>query len=479
MDKSRQVEDKSGFSSYPPLFRSTDRLRLEGYITSLIKEGLSLSLLSSHEAILDHYSKILIDRLRIEAPDVALEVYFPASSEALLTRFNEALSRYSIQEAMDVKAELAEPRIWIVHDASALPDHEIQLLARLVQHFPGANIRVILLMTVDSQKQKLLNSFGRRILCWDIEPPTLDQAENMLQQAIQDGRELSVRMLLNKITFPVAPVTDQIQKITPIKEFEVGINELKVPEKKNSSFINRWRLLLVVFLLLSTSVSVVAFFHISSQSPRLISLDWKSLIDGEKFIKKESTNSVNVANVAKPIEPLLAVSSPQSVLPSSALSSSLPVVPIDSVKNEPIEEILPSSPNVEIPKIVEPVKKILAFDTESKELEIGQEWVKKMPRGTFLVQHVALPSKAEALQWVQRHPSLKNAHIVAIFLANQKSPQYAIVSGPFPSLLDATTFVESGGISKDPMIRSARFMKEQFTQEQADADAKKRKENKR
>ena len=207
MDKHLRMDDE-GTSTFDTLFfRAADRLRLEGYVAALTQDSMSLSLLSTDEAILDHYSKLLVERLRQVAPEFMLEVYFPASSEALLARFNEALSNCSIQEAMDGKGVLAAPRVWIVHDASALPDHEIQLLARLVQNFPGANIRVVLLMTVASNKQKLLNSFGRRILCWDIEPPTAEQAESLLAQARVDGREVAVRALLKKIK--ITPLSNQ------------------------------------------------------------------------------------------------------------------------------------------------------------------------------------------------------------------------------------------------------------------------------
>ena len=137
------------------------------------------------------------------------------------------------------------------------------------------------------------------------------------------------------------------------------------------------------------------------------------------------------------------------------------------------------NPEIKAVRTVSAVKEIITQEIPPPDLQIGQAWVKKMPRGTFLVQHVALPSVQDALLWVQKHPNLKNARVVATYLPNQKATQYSIVSGPFTSLLDATTFAESGGIPKDPMIRSARFMKEQFSPEQADADSKKRKESKR
>ena len=75
----------------PLFFRVADRMRLEGYVAALIDDNMSLSLVSSHDAILDHYGKLLVARLREAAPQIALEVYFPASAEALISRFNEVL----------------------------------------------------------------------------------------------------------------------------------------------------------------------------------------------------------------------------------------------------------------------------------------------------------------------------------------------------------------------------------------------------
>ena len=192
--------DEAAAGVQPLFFRVADRMRLEGYVAALIDDNMSLSVVSSHDAILDHYGKLLVARLREAAPHMGLEVYFPASAEALITRFNEVLQAYSIEDAMGTKAPVAPPKIWIVHDASALPDHEIQLLARLVQHFPAANIRVVMLLTTASKKQRLLASFGRRILNWEIEPPSDEQAQALLEQARAQGREGAVSALLKKIT---------------------------------------------------------------------------------------------------------------------------------------------------------------------------------------------------------------------------------------------------------------------------------------
>ena len=458
MNQTSLNDDDAIFASLPPFFRAADRVRLEGYISALTKEGMSLSILSTHEAILDHYLKLLLARLRQAAPELALEVYFPASSEALLARFNEVLSESSIQEAMAGSGTLVSPKIWIVHDASALPDHEVQLLARLVQNFPGANIRVILLMTVASQKQKLLTSFGRRILCWDVEPPTAEQAELMLQQANADGREFAVRSLLKKIQIPdqIEPVMKRSLPVFEKPDFvsdEVVLEPiLKVSKPK------RLRLFLITVFVLCLSLFAVLSFQISSVSAYFSANNINSWLSNKSVTTEVKSKQASPAIELTVISPQLPVSETLTVIPVTTPVIA-EVAPLEILKNKEVIEV-----TQEIP---------------APDLQIGQAWVKKMPRGTFLVQHVALPSVPEALLWVQKHPKLKNARVVATYLPNQKATQYSIVSGPFTSLLDATTFAESGGIPKDPMIRSARFMKEQFSPEQADADAKKRKENKR
>jgi len=480
MEKPFRIEDDSMSAVQSLFFRAADRLRLEGYVAALTQDGMSLSLLSTDEAILDHYSKLLVERLRQVAPDVMMEVYFPASSEALLTRFNEALSNCSIQEAMDGKGVLASPRIWIVHDASALPDHEIQLLARLVQNFPGANIRVVLLMTVASNKQKLLNSFGRRILCWDIEPPTTEQAENMLAQARTDGREVAVRALLKKIKIPSATRLDTVKDSVQSEIQEAPPPQPMSNDKRpRASRANGLKLFLIVMSLLLISVLSVAIFHVTSQSATKGPVNWKSMFGVKNLIANEAIPNVVSASLPPAAVPVLIASSPVASNPGTPSSAPAAVVNSSPKPAEPIEVILPSSPDSSKAKIAEPLKDTISADASAADMVIGQSWVKKMPRGTFLVQHISVPSIQEANQWIQRHPILKNARVVATYLPNQRATQYAVVSGPFSSLLDATGFVENGGIPKDPMIRSARFMKEQSTPELADADAKNRKESRR
>lgn len=181
------------------VFRSADRMRIEGCTNAIAREGLSLCLQCEHEALLDHYVGLLLKRLRQDAPEHSIEVYFPTNTDALLARFNEALARQSVQQATSTPTGNNGAQIWIVHDAQAMPEAEIQLMARLIQNFPGANIRAILLMTGPSASHNHITAFGRKILRWEIEAPNAEQAQAALDIARTEGRLQPVQQLLKRI----------------------------------------------------------------------------------------------------------------------------------------------------------------------------------------------------------------------------------------------------------------------------------------
>lgn len=187
-------------SALPSLFfRAADRLRLEACVAALTQEGRSVALSSQHDAALDHYGKLLAERLRRACPQSQIETYFPVSTEALVGQFNQALASQTVREAMAEGVALAPQRIWVIHDAGALAEHELQLMARLVSHFPGSNIRVVLLLGPARRSRKAFESLGRRFVRWDIEGPTAEQAQTMLAQSRIEGCERLVSQLLRHL----------------------------------------------------------------------------------------------------------------------------------------------------------------------------------------------------------------------------------------------------------------------------------------
>ncbi len=487
----------------PLFFRIADRMRLEGYVSALVQDNMSLSLVSGHDAILDHYGKLLVARLREAAPHIGLEVCFPASAEALITRFNEVLQDYSIEDAMGAKFHNAPPKIWIVHDAGALPDNEIQLLARLVQHFPGANIRVVMLFNSTSQKQKLVAAFGRRILNWEIEPPTPEQSEILMEQARAQGREGVVGALLRKITPQEREAPHRMSMPEMVAEPPFSLPPRSTPEpvpdeptpSQDAPKRNIWLWVALAAALLSVCVFGIAVLYGVIPTGDKAVLQLRELLKSGKGEKSASQASAAAVPSPAASEASGAAASPAAAnsaasavaIPPVAVPQPIPLKPI-----EEIETILPSTstrskaPVAEVPvvretkEVKEPKEVAKAPDEASTaQNQAGQAWVRQMPAGTFLVQHTIVPSYAEANAYMQAHPYLKRARIVANYLPNQAALQFSVVSGPFGSLGDASAYADSQGVPKDPQIRSARFMKEQFSQDSVVSAVPKRGENRR
>jgi len=468
----------------PLFFRVADRMRMEGYVSALIQDNMSLSIVSSHDAILDHYGKLLVARLREAAPHMGLEVCFPASADALITRFNEVLQEYSIADAMGSKIQTAPPKIWIVHDASSLPDHEIQLLARLVQHFPGANIRVVMLLTTASQKQRLLASFGRRVLNWEIEPPTAEQTEALLEQARAQGREGAVSALLKKIAPMPAPVAaatpPEKSSPAPVDTVEPPPKPAANPPAAPKARTGLRKVLLwgagLLMLLLACGLGV-ALLYGNLGSASLAGLDWQRLRGAPDTaeVTPAATTGAAAPTAAAPA-PAIAVAG-TAALPDSPGAPNLPAPAPEAVDaQKPIEQetfLPPSNSRKAAPAAprVQEVEEVLTVGAQS---QAGQDWIKQMAPGTFLVQHATVPSYAEASAWLQAHGNLRRARIVANYLSGQTVVQFSVVSGPFKSLGEANAFVDAGGIPRDPQIRSARYMKEHFSPDAPASDAPRR-----
>jgi hypothetical protein len=468
----------AGEVGLPPLFfRAADRFRLEGCVAGLVRDGRSLALSSNREAALDHYSRLLIARLRESSPLSPLEVYFPADTAAMLTRFNDVLAEQSVQQAMKIPGLESPARIWIVHDAGALADHEVKLLARLVQNFPGANIRIVLLLGTSVQSRKVFDSFDRRMLRWDIEVPTPEQAAVMLAQGREDGCEGAVKTLLKKLEAPVqgAPAMadpagidplgfqsplGQAPASTEVFTFSGGADRGRTKGKADKSSKAKardrrdasggrarpsiWRWVLSIFVLGSLSVGITAWLH-----PTVFTIDrdelaqhWASLIAKSTAIV--SPPAVPAAAPAPVVEPV-----PVPV-PAVAASESAAAAPV-----EPAVVAAETPTPAAVVGIIEPAAEALA----------EQAWINAMPAGSFVVQHAAMPTYQAAAAWKKGIPALAEARIVAVYRPKQKLAYFVVISGPYATSVLATESNDVRGKPSGAWVRTARSIRNQFNTE--------------
>jgi len=466
----------------PLFFRAADRFRLEGCVAGLLRDGRSLALSSNREAALDHYSRLLIARLRESSPLSPLEVYFPADTAAMLTRFNDVLAEQSVQQAMKLPGLDSPARIWIVHDAGALADHEVKLLARLVQNFPGANIRIVLLLGTSVQSRKVFDSFDRRMLRWDIEPPTPEQAIVMLVQGREDGCEGAVKTLLKKLEAPLpgspamadpagidplgfqSPLA-QAPASTAVFTFSGGTDKSRAKGQlgkatkasKNSNTQSRdrrdvsaparssvWRWVLSIFLLGSLSVGVTAWLH-----PTVFTIDRDDL--AQRWASLTATSAARSPSAAAPATAL--VTPPAPVLEPAGVAVPAPVAPPAA---EPVVAEEPAQPVV---GIIEPAAEALA----------NQAWINAMPASALVLQHAAMPTYEGAVAWKKGVPALAKARIVAVYRPREKLAYFVVMSGPFATPAMATEFSAGRGKPAGAWVRTTRSIRDQFNSESVTA----------
>jgi hypothetical protein len=181
-------------------FDPDDRMQMDGCITALTRDGLSVAVTAPHAAALEHYGALMIAKLRKLTPTSKVEVYFPASPDDLLARFNQALAHQSLAQAMQERKNILATQFWVLNNAAALPEHELQLLANLVQNFPGANIRLIVFLDTSRKPNNALESFGKNILRWDIALPDEERKELLIGQAKGSAQLKAIRTFLNRLS---------------------------------------------------------------------------------------------------------------------------------------------------------------------------------------------------------------------------------------------------------------------------------------
>lgn len=435
------------------VFRAADRMRIDGCANAVAHEGLSLALYCPYEALLDHYVNLLLARLRQQAPEHKIEVYFPANTDSLLGRFNEVLASQSLNQAVKPTATVSQAQIWIVHDAQTLPETEIQLLARLIQNFPGANIRAVLLMSgVPKVDKSPLSAFGRKILRWDIEAPTEEQAQAALELARHEGHFHAVQQLLQRIqrkTFPAfdLPLDTAIQNtsapaIEPVKPsvsvlknrgltflqyvksaIQVIRNGRQIGNKASSWIRQNTKLALGIALALFISTLMMLWiqpeaFGLPSSKPAAAKLK------NPQLTQPTTTTVATPAGV--PVAP-------------TAEAAAAAGARVAMVKT-------PAEPAIEAPEA--------AVD--------AQAWVKKLDPDSFLVQH-GTSSTYEKVQDIQRKfPALKQAQIVAAYRPGEKLAHFVIVSGPYNQATQGYDAAKRPGVPNNSWVRSTRSLQAQL-----------------
>ena len=177
--------------------RAADRARFDYLMRAIREESASMALSSDNDGVLDHYGRLVLSKLR-KTDGLQIEVFLPQNTEQLLERYNQILAGLSIEDARKASASPAPRRVLLAHDAKALSTRDLQLLARLVQDFPGANVSLVLLVDKAGIKlhERTLEGFGQRLLRWPVDAPTRSEGDALLKVARAMGFEVEAKKVL-------------------------------------------------------------------------------------------------------------------------------------------------------------------------------------------------------------------------------------------------------------------------------------------
>lgn len=475
--------------------RTADRRRFDYVMRAVQQQSLSLALSADNDGVLDHYGRLVINKLR-KMDNLQIEVFLPQNTEALLDRFNQILAGLSLDDARNGDSSPAPRRVLIAHDAKAISARDLQLLSRLVQDFPGANVSLVLLIdrTGMALHEKSLDNFGQRLLRWPLEQPTRAEGEALLKIARSMGFEVEVKKVLAATGFAEVKVP---QTVGEPGSFERHLSDARnrksasarttpaaapkeetppdpapssiftEPPKRSGVAKTLLSWVLAVALLLGLAAGTVALLFPQRLAPMLAN----SPTLKETLPPWMMQLVVQMAGKPAPVPAEIAagpVPAPSTEPPATEdKTTSVPPPAADSSANRSettpdAAAVTPTQPAPVVANTPAPpdpaAAKTPAEDALAPRSERGvDQMIRQAPAGSIFVQHVSVGSMAEAQEWRAQYGVLSAARIAAV-TTQTKGVRYVVISGPFAGMKEAETFVRKEGMPAEPWLRPARSL---------------------
>lgn len=466
----------------PHFFQLLDRIRYQAALTAIAREGKSLALISPVGALAEHYKQALLERLGTDLQHIEIRTFFPADSDGIVQHFNQVVGEMPMAQALANRGDQPGLKLWVVHDAMALPAHELQLLLQLLEKFPGAHVRALLVYGNAEVIPDGLEAFEKSLMRWVVERPNLEQIKECLANEPDPLRIKDLRALIQRM----APGSGMADKALadPAPRSQASAS---TPDKASSrsAWVLRWLKIFALALgLLILSAGVAAWLN-----PQLVSKLKSHWLPASPTAAQTQAQSSSTA----PDAPATSSTTPptdQSAAsdPANQAAGSSPAqAPKEGESKDPTPTQTgePSSPTEQSaaqsrtkPEASEPASNNkaakdgkLASDTgKTGELltELpegaaqGEQWAKQLSADNFVVQHSISPTYAQALDIQKRFPELDKAHIVPQFVGNETQARFALVSGPYPGKEDANNFLKTKRSPADSWLRTAASLQERL-----------------
>jgi len=471
-----------------------DKLRFEILLKSLREGRLNLAILGDDEVALTYYGRRIFQHLR-EQGELHVELWTSADSEKLVDRFNEILSELTVDQAVDKGNKAAPKRFMIFPDTQAIQEFELQLLARLVNGFPASNINLILLVNNQTSYEKKLATFGKNLLQWvlESEDPTPSKTQRIetredfsasqkttapsgsgsgqtftlppaplppLDMPDPDGASTKASSLAAaeatpELVDPIEPVMgDEVPSGTTLSGEELAKEWADSAAAKRSTKI-------VAILLVAILGSFATFGFLYQDMIREEAEALQDYLGGKKptaEVKSEPAPAP-AATVS-----MSSSNSPESKSQDIVLSEKEELVSPSEPPASPPPPAAPEAVPAPAPAVVEAKKKSEKPPEIAADKAAGPDdavWVSKLDADTWVLQHGAFDSLAEARGFQTNSSLFKSAQVLFSQRKGGKS-FFIVVTGPYADKAVAETQMRQNPAMAKAWLRTSKSLKAQF-----------------
>jgi hypothetical protein len=443
-------------SSSEFFFRVTDRLQMESCLSAVAQDGKSVVISSDSNELIDHYGAAFVRRIKQKLPQTQLEVFLPRDTEAMLERFNQLLNTLSLDVATKQRAGLAPEKVWVVHDANAMGGHEIQLLTRLIQQFPGAGISVILMFTEGTSQGDAIANQNKQFIAWSLERPSAEQKLAAIQQARKNGQEEAAVDFFNRLS---KSAVKKLPASAGVAASAAAPAKAAPPPRKTRQTSNGLKVSVAIAAMLSVSMGVA--FWLNPEVGDQILAKATDLVDvSGKANQKSDSTAANQAD-EKPVPGTIGADGkevPPGAPNLSQLEPKVELVPgpqpaVTASASSSVPEPAAVAPP---PAPPEPVKEAAAkVITELPDAAIkGRLWLKSLPTDAYVLEHQSFDTVKEARAFTKDKEWLVNARIAPVFTLGKDEARFAIMTGPFRSVDRAKNTISRLKLSSNVTITS-------------------------
>ena len=450
-------------------FRVTDRLQMESCLTALAQDSRSVVIYSPSSELLDYYGAAFVRRVKQKLANTQVEIFMPRDTEAMLERFNKLLNVLSLDVATATRMGQAPEKVWVVYDANALGAHELQLLTRLVQQFPGAGISIVLMFASQTTQNEDVTRPNKQFVTWGLDLPTPEQKLSAIQEARKNGKEEEAVQFFNRLTKAAvknAPAFSTVEAVATPRRAEAK-------ESKKKANVKIWPWALGVGSLLAFSLGTALWLNPDVMATMKTQVS--TFIDSATGQAKPK-----VVAVAETPAPAAEAAPAEKVVPKDEANNPMPIpgaaaeadkAVVTETKAEPKSE--PKSEPKAEPKIASaqaptpapvaapstpspaPVKEAAEEKviTELPDVAVkGRQWLRKLPEDSFVLVHKTFTRLKDAQGYMRNKDWLVNARIVPVFTDGKDEARFAVMTGFFRSKERAKTTIERLGLSAEVSV---------------------------